>query len=123
MASRNDIQVQLNGKVHWNASDREVREWLMFRHGIDGEMANEMIAAALRARAASIRKISLFRGTIAFLVAVPLLVLAWMGMETEGRRMTGKALFLGSTGLACLGYAGKQFLQVITGKSDVAIDA
>lgn len=100
-----------------------MRDWLKSKLGIDGDDAESMIREALREKACSIRKTSLFRATVALLVAVPLFIFAWLGWQSEGRRTTAGAVFLASVGFSCVGYAGKNLYQVMTGKSDVAIDA
>lgn len=123
MRSKEEVQSQLNGKAHWNASDREMRDWLISKFGIDGDDAESMIREALREKALSIRKTSLFRAIVALVVAVPIFFFAWLGLQSEGRRTAAGVIFLASVGLSCVGYAGKNLHQVMTGKSDVAIDA
>ena len=122
MAAKEKIQQQLNGKIHWNAPDWETREWLKSKHAIEGDEADTMIAIAKRIRASSIRKISAFRGAIALLVSIPLLIIAWLGFQA-GDRLSGEAMFIGSAGFGCLAYAGKNLIQLIRGTSEVAIDA
>ncbi|MEM7147078.1 MAG: hypothetical protein AAF591_18300 [Verrucomicrobiota bacterium] len=123
MRSREDIQAQLNGKVHWDAKDWEVREWLKSKHGIEGVEADEMIREGERVRVISIRKRSLVRGVASLVVGVPLIVAAWAGFESEGRRTTRWAIIVAIAGLGCFAYAGKNFIQLVSGRSDVAIDA
>lgn len=123
MRSKGEVQSQLNGKAHWNASDREMRDWLKSKFGIDADDAETMIREALREKARSIRKTSLFRAIVALLVAVPLFFFAWLGWQSERRRTTSGAIFLASIGFSCVGYSGKNLYQVMTGKCDVAIDA
>ncbi|MEZ5299395.1 MAG: hypothetical protein R3F11_01810 [Verrucomicrobiales bacterium] len=121
------LKEQVIGKMHWDASEQEIRDWLSEKHGIVGEDADLMIAAGLKAKAASVRKASLLRMTVAAAAAaaVPLLLLlllSWLGDHTTGL-LLGEILCPRSAGFGCLGYVGKNLIQVISGTSETAIDA
>lgn len=116
------LKEQVIGKMHWDASEQEIRDWLSEKHGIVGEDADLMIAAGLKAKAASVRKASLLRMTVAAAAAVPLLLLSWLGDHTTGLLWV-RSFVLVSAGFGCLGYAGKNLIQVISGTSETAIDA
>ena len=109
--------------MHWDASEAEVRDWLAEKHGIRDEKADFMIERGISAKRASIRRTSIFRFTVALVAAIPLGALAWLCMHAEGGRATRASFGLGGACLACLGYAGKNLFQVLTGSSDTAIDA
>ena len=123
MARTTSIQEPLNGKVHWDASEEEVREWLDSKHGITNDEADAMIAIAFRVKASTIRKICLVRATVATIAGCILIAFAWVGWRSEGRRTRSFGIAAAIAGFSCLGYAGKNFFSVISGKSDVAIDA
>jgi len=118
-----EIQDQLNGKMHWDASEAEVRDWLADKHGIRDKKADFMIERGISAKRASIRRTSIFRLAVALVAAIPLGVLTWLSMHAEGRRATRASLALGGACLSCLFYARKNLVQLLTGSSDTAIDA
>ena len=118
-----EIQDQLNGKMHWDASETEVRNWLAEKHGIRNEKADLMIERGISVKRAAIRRTSIMRLIVALVVATPLGGLTWLSMQAEGRTTDRVSLALGGACLVCLGYAGKNLIQVLTGNSDTAIDA
>lgn len=118
-----EIQDQLNGKMHWDASEAEVRDWLAEKHGISDEKADFMIEKGISAKRASIRRTSIVRLTVALVASIPLGALAWLCMHAEGRTATRASFVLAGACLSCLFYAGKNLIQVLTGSSDTAIDA
>lgn len=118
--NRDQIQEQLNGKMYWDASESEVRDWLSEKHGIIETAADEMIAIGTRAKKASIRQSSLIRLSVAFVAALPLGFLTWLAVQSSQRRIAGA---LGTACLACLLYAAKNLMQVLSGRSDTSIDA
>ncbi|WP_395738136.1 hypothetical protein [Prosthecobacter sp.] len=118
--NRDQIQEQLNGKMYWDASESEVRDWLSAKHGIIEKEADEMIAIGTKAKQASIRKSSLIRMSVSLIAALPLGFFAWLAMQSSQRRAAGA---LGTLCLGCLGYAAKNFVQVLNGRCDTAIDA
>lgn len=116
------VQAQLNGKVHWDASEAEIRDWLSEKFSIDGTQAESMIAVGLRVKAASIRKRSLLHLVLALIAAVILGGLTWLASETATGFRAREGILLTAT-LGALAYAGKNALRLITGRSDAAIDA
>ena len=116
------IQAQLNGKLHWDASEAEIRDWLSEKFAIDGARADSMIEVGFRAKAASVRKRSLLHLVCALVVAVALGGFTWLASESS-RGIRGREVFLLVATLGVLSYAGKKAVQLISGKSDTAIDA
>ena len=49
------LQAQVTAKIHWAASDDEVREWLAEKHSITGDGVDRMLAEAHRARCKAVR--------------------------------------------------------------------
>ncbi|WP_395749477.1 hypothetical protein [Prosthecobacter sp.] len=118
--TRDKIQEQLNGKMSWDASESEVREWLSDKHGIIEKEADEMIAVGMRAKKATIRKSSLIRMTAALIAALPLGFFTWLAMQSSQRRA---ASALGTVCAGCLIYAAKNLVQILSGRCDTAIDS
>lgn len=61
------IQDQVISKIHWEAPDEEVLEWLEEKHGITDERALSMIALGHRKRKKAIREKALFQIFFAFI--------------------------------------------------------
>ena len=116
------IQEQLNGKAHWDASEAEIREWLSEKFSIEGERADAMIAAGFLAKAAAIRRRSLMHLLLALVAGIVFGAMTWIALHTSNRITAKDGVLLAAT-VASLGYAGKNLVQLLSGKSDTAIDA
>lgn len=65
LMTEQEIQDQLNGKMHWDASETEVRNWLTEKHGITNEKADLMIERGISVKRATIRRTSIMRLIVA----------------------------------------------------------
>ena len=117
-----NIQNQINAKMHWSTTEEEIERWLKDKYRIEGDQSKSMILKGVNNRKTEIRKTSLIQMTVALLVAIPFIVYVIIGIQYEGS-LGGSGAGLGSVCLICLGYAGKNLLQVISGNSSTSIDA
>ena len=117
-----NIQDQINAQMYWDASEKEIAEWLSDKFGIVGDEAKAMILKGINNKKSEIRKTSLIRMIVALLVAIPLAVIAIIGLKSDGK-LGARGIFIAVVCVACLSYAGKNLLQLISGRSDTAIDS
>ena len=76
------IRAQVNSKIHWGASEREVRDWLKEKHGIEGDIADRFFSNAVAARSRTIRQramIWLIASAIGVAALVGYVVVQWKG--------------------------------------------
>ncbi len=112
----------MNSKIHWDAPDSEVLEWLNDKHGIEGERAQAMLAVAKRARTRAIRERSFYG-----------LICSGAGMIGTGTPiafeiLNGAVWVLRSTALLvafvfCGIWFARYLLRLVTGKTDAPIDS
>lgn len=117
-----DIQAQLNGKMHWDASKNEIREWLSSKHSITGELADEMVRNGTKAKGASTRRKSILHFVTSLIAALFFGMLLWILSLTERTRIVWEIVLTGAL-VGCAGFAARSLYQIVTGKSDTAIDA
>jgi hypothetical protein len=107
-------QEQVNAKIHWDAPDDEVLDWLEEKHCIVGPEAEAMLAIAWEKRRWAIRERGLY-----------LMILSGIGMGllavSLGLDLTDlKVVIL----LCTLGFLFlKGLARVLSGKTDVPIDS
>ncbi|GAA5134968.1 hypothetical protein GCM10023213_07470 [Prosthecobacter algae] len=116
------IQDQLNSKIHWDANEIEVEEWLEEKHGISGEAAEAMLMTAKRKRRAAIRERALYQ-----------MIFAVIGMSIPGsyltmQWMTGRiSLFITPLSAILFLLAFSFFLRglsrFLSGQTDASIDS
>lgn len=77
------LRQQVNAKVIWGASDREVLDWLQERHGITDIAAHELLSGAYQAKRAAVRsKAPLY---LVFSIPGMLLALLFVVLQSMGR--------------------------------------
>ena len=121
-AKRKLLQDQVNSKIHWDAPDSEVLEWLSDKHGINGERAQSMLLVAKRARTRAIRERSLYGliclGAGMIGTATPI-VLELLGGAVWVLRSTALVVAFVFCGL----WFTRYLLRLVTDKTDVPIDS
>jgi hypothetical protein len=60
------VQQQVFAKIRWGSTRDEVAEWLLEKHGVAGEIADEMLNRAERARRTALRERAYVRIAISF---------------------------------------------------------
>jgi len=100
------VQAQVNGKIHWNASDQEVLGWLKERHQIECEAANNIITIAKDARRREVRERALYglitSGSFFVITSALLQFLATSSFTSVASISLG--WFYGLSGVAFLGF-------------------
>lgn len=107
------LQDQVNAKIHWDAPEHEVEEWLEEKHGITGDEATVMIAIAGRKRRMAVRERGLYSmgfGIIGMVAIGIGLAMDWA--ELKMWIAFGAFLIFFLRGLA----------RVLSGQTDVPID-
>jgi len=118
----NNIQDQINAKMHWGDSEQEIEEWLREKHSIEGDRADEMIQKGIQDRKSEIRKACLTRMLVTLVFAIPLAFISMYCLQQEGR-MFSYGVTLGVACFGCFTYVFKNLLSYVSGRSDVSIDA
>jgi hypothetical protein len=60
------VQQQVIAKIRWGSSREEVAEWLLEKHGVVGEVAEQMLNRAERARRRALRERAYVRIALSF---------------------------------------------------------
>lgn len=115
------IQGQVTAKVHWEAPEVEVLEWLRDKHGIEGEQASGMFSIAQRARVLAIRK----RALLGLALGVPILAItgSYLGVEFFTDTDLPKSGVVTGFFSIALAWSGKCLIRLLSGKTDVPIDS
>ncbi len=112
------IQDQVSSKIHWDAPDAEVLEWLEEKHHITGDNAGRMLRVGHQKRARAIRE----RAFLAMMFA--LVGIAFTGfvlwMKTEG--LDGRRLAVGGMFIASLTWFFSSLVKFVSGKTTETID-
>lgn len=116
------LQKQVDSKIHWDAPDYEVLDWLDQKHDVSGEVAQAMILQAKLTRKRAIRERAIYG-----------LIFSGIGMVATGapiilQLMGGFVFVLRSIVLiAAFFFSGfwflKYTLRLLTGNTDVPIDS
>ncbi len=115
------LQDQVNSKIHWDAPESEVLEWLSARHRISGEQAQAMLKVARRTRVRAIRERSLYGLAAAGIgilgTSVPLALEVLNGYFWPLKT----AALLAALGF-CLFWFGKYLVRFLSGRTDSTVD-
>lgn len=116
------LRQQVNAKVIWGASEREVLDWLEERHGIRGEAAEELLTYAQQAKRTAVRKKSLMY----LILSIPgvLLPLIFVSLQVMGRFVIvgyGTLLLL-ILGCISFGVFFRSLFRLFLGKAPGAVD-
>lgn len=79
---RQMLQKQVDSKVYWGASKREIIEWLNEKHRLTGDEVEKIHSLALKSRARAIRQravITLVFSLIGIVVFIAYLLFQWKG--------------------------------------------
>ena len=112
------IQDQVSSKIHWDAPDAEVLEWLEEKHRITGDDADRMLRIGHQKRAKAIRERA-FLGMI-FSLAGALFCAFLFWLKTEGVD-AGRFAVVG-TFIASVAWFGRSLLKFVSGKTTETID-
>jgi hypothetical protein len=116
------LQEQVSAKIHWDAPEREVLEWLGEKHGIEGERAQAMLAIARQARVRAIRERSLYglmAAGIGMIATATPLVIEVLGGFVFVLRSTALIAAFGFCGF----WFGKYLIRFLKGTTDGTVDS
>lgn len=116
------LQDQVNSKIHWDAPEPEVLDWLSDKHGIKGDRAQSMLATARQARVHAIRERSLYglmTAGIGMIATATPLIMQMMGGFVWVLRSTALILAFGF----CTFWFGKHLARFLSGTTDSTIDS
>lgn len=116
------LRKQVIAKVHWGASDREVRDWLEEERQITGDEADRLIAIAEREKRKAIRSrammMLIFSGVF-IAITIGYFFIQWRG----GFILYGKpvAVLIGVCGVSVVSFV-RSIIRLLTGKAEGPID-
>lgn len=120
------IRKQVIAKIHWDAREQEVREWLEEQHGITDADADQLLADAYRAKRRAVREHSLVRLIFSLigmaLVAGFFYVRYFNGMIFYGTWAwiaTGLAVSIGGTSVVTF---FRSLARLVTGEAPVVVE-
>jgi hypothetical protein len=118
---RKAIQDQLNSKIHWDAPEWEVLEWLSDKHQIEGDEAESMIAIAMKKRVAAIRERAIYAAFFASIGMGISGVFLWMEWLAQRFYIIRTIIALGGF-FACTVWLLLSMVRLFSGKTDSTID-
>lgn len=110
------FQEEVVGMLLNDETDDYIRDWMKKKHSVSRERVDDLIWKGMIAKRAVIRKRALMRLIVALVVCIPLGACLWFASLIERRMFVSMFPLLGGF-LACLGYAGKQFVFLLKGDS------
>lgn len=116
------LRKQVIAKVHWGASEKEVRDWLGEEKGITGDDGDHLLAIAEREKRKAIRSrammMLIFSGVF-IMIAIGILIVGDHG----GPALRGKSgvIFLSVGGASVVAFV-RSLVRLLTGKPEAPID-
>ena len=120
------IEQQVISKIHWGASDHEVRDWLSSKHSIHDSDADQLIDRAFKIRAKEIRGRAVVR--LVFSIVGIVIALVWFlfpfftGFIFVGARALIATIAMGALGIFSIAVFFRSLSQILTGKTFGAVD-
>lgn len=120
------IEQQVVSKIHWGASDHEVRDWLSSKHRIYDDEADQLIDHAFKIRAKEIRGRAVIR--LIFSIVGILIVLGWFlfplftGYIFVGMKAVFVTIAAGFLGIISATFFFRSLSLIFTGKTFGAVD-
>lgn len=115
------IQDQVSSKIHWDAPDAEVLEWLEERHRITGDDAARMVRVGHTKRVHAIRERALYAAVFAAVIMSLSGVFLWMEWMAQAyyivRTIVSVAVFFASAVWFLL-----SMVRLVSGRTDSTID-
>lgn len=122
------IRQQVNSKIYWGTRDVEVYQWLASKHGIRGEVADEMLVVAHQAKRKAVRKRAFIMlicsgiGLAASVFTVWLMSYGRIRANAAGMRF-GYAFYIVCSAVAvCAGVFLKNLYYLLTGNDERSVE-
>ena len=116
------IQAQASGKIHWGASDQEVRDWLNEIHGISGDEARAIISNAENEKMTAVRK-SAIQWILFSALGVAFVLIVILAQYFGGFVLLGvPAVICYLVGAASLVTLLRNVFRLVTGKTEGNVD-
>ena len=119
---RQMLQKQVDSKVYWGASKREIFEWLNEKHRLTGDEVEEIHSLALKSRVRAIRQravITLVFSLIGIVVFIAYLLFQWKGQFVVVGQAVVAMWILGGLSIAAF---FRSIVEFVSGEKSGPID-